>query len=105
MHAIPVVIPLSRTASLTSSVMSLTESPPAVRSSVSRWKTFTAPYCEASGRLRQGNRQYPGPPSVVVPSVVVSSSSVVVPPPAAFPTTIVPLIPSSLWLPIGQYIS
>src|SRR4051812_12561895 len=43
MHAIPSVIPLSLTASITSSVMSRTVSPPAVRSSVSRWKTFTAP--------------------------------------------------------------
>src|SRR5437867_572570 len=42
MHAMPVVIPLSRTASLTSSVMSRTDNPPAVRSSVWRWKTFTA---------------------------------------------------------------
>src|SRR6266545_1335887 len=42
MHAMPSLIPLSRTASLTSSVMSRTASPPAVRSSVSRWKTFTA---------------------------------------------------------------
>src|SRR5512132_316570 len=44
MQAIPSLIPLSRTASMTSSVMSRTASPPAVRSSVSRWKTFTAPY-------------------------------------------------------------
>src|SRR3954453_5265154 len=43
MQAIPSVIPLSLTASITSSVMSRTASPPAVRSSVSRWKTFTAP--------------------------------------------------------------
>src|SRR6266511_3111450 len=43
MHAMPSLIPLSRTASLTSSVMSRTASPPAVRSSVSRWNTFTAP--------------------------------------------------------------
>src|SRR5438874_12699828 len=42
MHAMPSVIPLSPTASITSSVMSRTASPPAVRSSVSRWKTFTA---------------------------------------------------------------
>src|SRR6266516_1650738 len=43
MHAMPSVTPLSWTASLTSSVMSRTASPPAVRSSVSRWYTFTAP--------------------------------------------------------------
>src|SRR6266540_259996 len=43
MQAMPSLIPLSRTASLTSSVMSRTASPPAVRSSVSRWNTFTAP--------------------------------------------------------------
>src|SRR5215210_2059172 len=43
MQAIPVVTPLSRTASLTSSVMSRTERPPAVRSSVWCWKTFTGP--------------------------------------------------------------
>src|SRR6266540_985671 len=43
MHAMPSMIPLSRTASLTSSVMSRTASPPAVRSSFSRWNTFTAP--------------------------------------------------------------
>src|SRR5438477_308417 len=42
MHAMPSLIPLSRTASITSSVMSRTASPPAVRNSVSRWKTFTA---------------------------------------------------------------
>src|SRR5205823_5716167 len=42
MQAMPSVIPLSRTASITSSVMSRTARPPAVRSSVSRWKTFTA---------------------------------------------------------------
>src|SRR3954447_18385497 len=39
----PSAMPLSRTASITSSVMSRTARPPAVRSSVSRWKTFTAP--------------------------------------------------------------
>src|SRR5215468_6278641 len=43
MQAIPSEIPLSCTASRTSSVMSRTASPPAVRSWVSRWKTFTAP--------------------------------------------------------------
>src|SRR5579884_1212261 len=40
MHAIPSVTPLSRTAARTSSVMSVTVSPPAVRSRVSCWKTF-----------------------------------------------------------------
>src|SRR5579875_2756246 len=40
MHAIPSVTPLSRTADCTSSVMSVTVSPPAVRSLVSCWKTF-----------------------------------------------------------------
>src|SRR5438034_4119000 len=49
MQAMPVVIPLSRTASLTSSVMSRTDSPPAVRSSVWRWKTFTAPILTIRG--------------------------------------------------------
>src|SRR6266511_2520311 len=43
MQAMPSVIPLSRTASVTSSVMSRMANPPAVRSSVSCWKTFTAP--------------------------------------------------------------
>src|SRR6478735_4011804 len=43
MQAIPSVMPLSRTASRTSSVMSRTVRPPVVRSCVSRWKTFTAP--------------------------------------------------------------
>src|SRR6267143_5082186 len=43
MHAMPSVTPLAWTASLTSSVLSRTASPPAVRSSVSRWETFTAP--------------------------------------------------------------
>src|SRR6266542_593678 len=42
MQAMPSVMPLARTASLTSSVMSRMASPPSVRSSVSRWKTFTA---------------------------------------------------------------
>src|SRR6266571_5771228 len=42
MQAMPSVMPLARTASLTSSVMSRMARPPAVRSSVSRWKTFTA---------------------------------------------------------------
>src|SRR5579862_181544 len=40
MHAIPSVTPLSRTAACTSSVMSVTVSPPAVRRRVSCWKTF-----------------------------------------------------------------
>src|SRR4051794_39557353 len=38
----PSTMPLSRTASCTSSVMSRTVSPPVVRSCVSRWKTFIA---------------------------------------------------------------
>jgi hypothetical protein len=40
MQAIPSVTPLSRTAFCTSSVMSLTVSPPAVRRRVSCWNTF-----------------------------------------------------------------
>src|SRR5512146_1095140 len=40
MQAIPSVMSLSRTARCTSSVMSLTVSPPAVRRRVSCWKTF-----------------------------------------------------------------
>src|SRR5262249_61553689 len=40
MQAIPSVTPLSRTAFCTSSVMSVTVSPPAVRSRVSCWNTF-----------------------------------------------------------------
>src|SRR5690348_16428216 len=40
MQAIPSVTPLSRTAFCTSSVMSVTVSPPAVRRRVSCWKTF-----------------------------------------------------------------
>src|SRR5207248_11000507 len=51
MHAIPSTMPLSCTASLTSSVMSRTARPPAVRNSLWRWKTFTAPYSEHSGGL------------------------------------------------------
>src|SRR5437016_5907537 len=59
-------MPLARTASATSSVMSRTLSPPLVRTSVWRWNTFTAPssssvgrlrteaYSEGSGRLRHG---------------------------------------------------
>src|SRR5438034_5124691 len=54
MHAMPSPIPLSRTASMTSSVMSRTASPPAVRSSVSRWKTFTAPYPSSLRRATTG---------------------------------------------------
>src|SRR5690349_12400054 len=41
MHAMPSAIPLWRTASCTSAVMSLTVRPPAVRSCRSCWKTFT----------------------------------------------------------------
>jgi hypothetical protein len=40
MQAIPSTTPLSRTAFWTSSVMSLTVRPPAVRSRVSCWNTF-----------------------------------------------------------------
>src|SRR5215469_12912151 len=40
MQAIPSVTPLSRTAFCTSSVMSVTVSPPAVRRRVSCWNTF-----------------------------------------------------------------
>src|SRR3954467_4646607 len=40
-HAMPSWIPLSRTAVWTSSVMSVTVRPPAVRSFVSSWKTLT----------------------------------------------------------------
>src|SRR5215470_12806291 len=43
MQAMPSVMPLARTASITSSVMSRTVRPPVVRSWVSRWKTFTRP--------------------------------------------------------------
>src|SRR5919108_2493355 len=83
MHAMPSVIPLSRTASMTSSVMSRTASPPAVRSSVSRWKTFTAPssllgrtchdppYSEGSGGLRHLEPSVPGAAVVVLAPVVV----------------------------------
>src|SRR5690242_1861674 len=49
MHAIPSPMPLSRTASMTSSVMSRTVRPPVVRSCVSRWKTFTAPILRVRG--------------------------------------------------------
>src|SRR5579884_121221 len=42
MQAIPSTTPLSRTAPWTSSVMSVTVRPPAVRSRVSCWKTFIA---------------------------------------------------------------
>src|SRR5215475_9841767 len=42
MHAIPSPMPLSRTAFCTSSVMSVTVRPPAVRRRVSCWKTFIA---------------------------------------------------------------
>src|SRR5215471_373012 len=42
MHAMPSTTPLSRTAPCTSSVMSVTVSPPAVRKRVSCWKTFIA---------------------------------------------------------------
>src|SRR5215471_16660549 len=42
MQAIPSTTPLSRTAPSTSSVMSVTVSPPAVRRRVSCWKTFIA---------------------------------------------------------------
>src|SRR5436309_12464209 len=52
MHAIPSTMPLSCTASLTSSVMSRTARPPAVRSSLWRWKTFTGPYSAHSSGLR-----------------------------------------------------
>src|SRR6266567_4788357 len=45
MHAIPSVIPLSRTQALTSSVMSVTVRPPAVRRLRSCWKTFTGGNC------------------------------------------------------------
>ena len=41
MQAIPSSMPLARTASLTSSVMSVTVSPPDVRRLRSSWKTFT----------------------------------------------------------------
>src|SRR5690349_21064411 len=51
MQTIPSRMPLSRTAPCTSSVMSVTVSPPEVRSCVSRWKTFTGAY---SGERRQG---------------------------------------------------
>src|SRR5579859_4596116 len=43
MHAIPSRTPLLATAPWTSSVMSVTVRPPAVRSLVSCWKTFIAP--------------------------------------------------------------
>src|SRR5436853_401583 len=73
MQAMPSVIPLSRTASLTSSVMSRTAKPPAVRSSVSRWKTFTAPsallgsYVPQPGPILRVRRRYvTGEPSVAV---------------------------------------
>src|SRR5215831_7008197 len=42
MQAIPSTTPLSRTAPCTSSVMSVTVSPPSVRKRVSCWKTFIA---------------------------------------------------------------
>src|SRR5215472_10684661 len=42
MQAIPSTTPLSRTAAITSSVMSVRVSPPAVRRRVSCWKTFIA---------------------------------------------------------------
>src|SRR5919204_1164829 len=73
MQAMPSVMPLSRTASTTSSVMSRTASPPAVRSSVSRWKTFTAPsallgsYVPQPGPIVRDRAAYvTGEPSVAV---------------------------------------
>src|SRR5205809_786402 len=60
MHAIPSRMPLSVTASLTSSVMSRTARPPAVRNSVCRWKTFTGPYSEDSGGQRNPEPSFPG---------------------------------------------
>src|SRR5215210_1527242 len=76
MHAMPSVTPLSRTASMTSSVMSRTASPPAVRSSVSRWKTFTAPStllgpsCHDRPIVRVGAAYVTREPSVAGPVVV-----------------------------------
>src|SRR5262245_60972491 len=57
MQAMPSCTPLSRTASCTSSVMSVTVSPPVVRSFVSRWKTFTG------GILRYGEGRRCGEPA------------------------------------------
>src|SRR6266545_2986604 len=64
MQEMPVAMPLSRTASFTSPVMSRTASPPAVRSSVSRWKTFTAPILRVRPSYVTGEpseRSVPGP--------------------------------------------
>src|ERR1700746_1374377 len=52
MHAIPSAISLRRTASCTSSVMSVTVSPPVVRSCFSCWKTFMPTlFCSIRARL------------------------------------------------------
>src|SRR5690242_12413457 len=56
----PSVMPLSRTASSTSSVMSRTVSPPVVRSWVSRWKTFTAPIVRVPAASGTGEPSIPG---------------------------------------------
>src|SRR5690242_304386 len=59
MHAIPSVMPLSRTAWRTSSVMSRTVRPPVVRSCVSRWKTFTAPIVRVPAAYVTGEPSIP----------------------------------------------
>src|SRR2546423_4820508 len=54
----PSETPLALTASATSSVMSRTDSPPLVRSCVSRWKTFTSLTLLDSETARGAGRSY-----------------------------------------------